>query len=233
MSNFGKCAQCGLKNRICLQPDGSGPAFCSTKLYSEVVKQATAEYDKNDIGNFARMAALQEAECYIDRETRPAYKFPVKPRLQEIIEFSRKMGYKRLGVAFCMGLKKEAAIFCKILEAHGFEVVSVICKVGGNDKTVIGLPEEGKIWAGCFESMCNPVAQAKILNEAGTEFNILLGLCVGHDSLFIKYSEAMVTIFAVKDRLLGHNPLAAIYNFDSYYERFAIDRLKDVETKTK
>ena len=70
--------------------------------------------------------------------------------------------------------------------------------------------------------MCNPIAQAKILNHAQTDFNILLGLCVGHDSLFMKYSKAMVTVFAVKDRLLGHNPLAALYTSHSYYDRFLV-----------
>ena len=66
--------------------------------------------------------------------------------------------------------------------------------------------------------MCNPIGQAMFLNEAKTDFNIILGLCVGHDSLFIKYSEAPVTVFAVKDRVLGHNPLAAIYQAESYYK---------------
>ena len=65
--------------------------------------------------------------------------------------------------------------------------------------------------------MCNPVLQAFVANEAGTEFNILLGLCVGHDSLFFKHAKAIGTVLAAKDRLLGHNPLAAIYQYDSYY----------------
>jgi uncharacterized metal-binding protein len=67
--------------------------------------------------------------------------------------------------------------------------------------------------------MCNPVAQAMILNDAGVHFNILLGLCVGHDSLFFKYADAPVTVLAVKDRVTGHNPLAAVYLMDSYYSR--------------
>ena len=48
-----------------------------------------------------------------------------------------------------------------------------------------------------------------------TDFNLMLGLCVGHDSMFLKYSEALVSVIAVKDRLLGHNPLAALYS--GYY----------------
>ena len=67
--------------------------------------------------------------------------------------------------------------------------------------------------------MCNPIGQAKLLNSAQTQLNILLGLCVGHDSLFIKYSEAPVTVLAVKDRVTGHNPLAPLYLHQSYYKK--------------
>lgn len=231
MSEFGKCAWCHLPQKICRTPAGSHPAFCSTVLYTEPLRQAAAEYEKPDVKEFARQASIQEGQCYIDRHAEPHYRYPVKPRVQEIIEFCRKMGYQKLGLAFCGGLHREAAIFGKILENHGFTVVSVVCKVGGVDKSCIGVTDGEKVRPGAHESMCNPIAQAKILNAAGTDFNILLGLCVGHDSLFIKYSQAMVTVFAVKDRVLGHNPLAAIYNFESYYERFQQDRLKELTVK--
>lgn len=59
--------------------------------------------------------------------------------------------------------------------------------------------------------MCNPIAQARLLNKAETDLKIILGLCVGHDSLFLSYAEAPVTVLAVKDRVLAHNPLGAIY----------------------
>jgi uncharacterized metal-binding protein len=65
--------------------------------------------------------------------------------------------------------------------------------------------------------MCNPIFQAYVVNDAGTDFNVLLGLCVGHDSLFFKYTEAPTTVLAVKDRVTGHNPLAAVYLSESYY----------------
>jgi len=55
------------------------------------------------------------------------------------------------------------------------------------------------------------------LNDVKTELNILLGLCVGHDTIFLEFSEAPCTILAVKDRVLAHNPLAAIYDINSYY----------------
>lgn len=233
MKDNGKCSRCAEKNKICKEEGGKGPTFCSTKLNPDSIAKATIEYDKSEIKSFAQNASIQEASCYIDRGDVPAYRFPVKPRVQEIIEFARKMEYHRLGVAFCNGLHQEATIFCKILEDHGFDVVSVICKVGGIDKSTIGLQDHDKVQLGGYEPMCNPIAQAEILNAAETDFNILLGLCVGHDSLFMKYSKAMVTVFAVKDRVLGHNPLAAIYNYNSYYERFKQDRIKELEVKNR
>lgn len=227
----GRCALCKISKRICRVKDGDKPAFCSTALYPDALKKAAKEYGNPESREFARQASIQEGEGYIDRGCSDHYRFPIKPRVQEIIEFARKMGYRRLGVAFCTGLHQEADVFCRICETHGFEVVSVVCKVGGVEKEFIGIEECQKVRIGQHETMCNPIAQAEVLNEAKTDFNILLGLCVGHDSLFIKYSKAMVTVFAVKDRLLGHNPLAAIYNYNSYYERFKQDRLKDVDIK--
>ena len=82
----------------------------------------------------------------------------------------------------------------------------------------VGIEEEQKIGGpGTWQSMCNPIVQAEVLNREKEDFNVLVGLCVGHDSLVIKYLEAPITVLAVKDRLMGHNPLAAVYNMGSYY----------------
>ena len=141
------------------------------------------------------------------------------PRLKETVEFCKRMGYRKLGLAFCKGLRKEARIVADLLRAHGFEVVSVICKTGGISKEEVGIPEEVKIHPGEFEAMCNPIAQAKLLNEQHTEFNIEVGLCVGHDSMFYKYSDAMVTTLVAKDRVLAHNPCGAIYCAEGYFKK--------------
>ena len=106
---------------------------------------------------------------------------------------------------------------------------AVACKAGALPKEVLGLGDADKVSAGEFESMCNPIGQARLLAEAGTELNVLLGLCVGHDSLFFKHSVAPVTVLAAKDRVLGHNPLAAIYQADGYYH----DRLFPAEGKDR
>ncbi|MBW2056505.1 MAG: DUF1847 domain-containing protein [Deltaproteobacteria bacterium] len=213
------CSKCSVENRICESELGRGPAFCPTLNRHAVVERANREYEKPEIREFARQASIQEGECYINRGVDPYVLHPVKPRIQETCEFAKKMGFKRIGIAFCSGLHHEASILTRILEAQGFEVVSVVCKTGRTPKETIGIKEEEKIEIGKFESMCSPIAQAMILNHEKTDFNILLGLCVGHDSLFLKYAEAFSTVLIVKDRVLGHNPAAALYTTDSYYAR--------------
>ena len=84
------------------------------------------------------------------------------------------------------------------------------CKNGSIPKEDIGLTDAQKVKPGKFEALCNPVAQGEMLNEHGCEFNVVLGLCIGHDSLFFKYSKALSTVLVAKDRVLGHNPVAAL-----------------------
>ena len=115
------------------------------------------------------------------------------PRLREVVEFSRRMGYTRLGLAFCAGLHQEAEVVDRVLRRNGFQVASVICKTGSIPKDQVGVPPEYRVRPGTYEVMCNPIAQAELLNRAETQFNICLGLCVGHDSLFYRYSQAPVT----------------------------------------
>ncbi len=193
------------------------PNFCPMKLMPDVIEKALSEYDKPDVGEFARQASLQEFECY---EQTPEGRRTKNPRILELIQFAHKCGYKKLGLAFCGGLAKEGRMLTEILENNGFEVVSVKCKVGGIPKERIGMKPEEKI-AGPdkYESMCNPIAQAEILNEENVDLAVMLGLCIGHDTLFIKYCRVPMTIIAVKDRVTGHNPLAALYLSDSYYAR--------------
>ena len=194
-------------------PLDKAPNFCPMINMTDVIQRAMTEYDKPEVKEFARLASVQEGSCYAFRDAKPFVIIPTKSRIEELIEFSQRMGYKRLGLAFCGALIHEAAILSEILEKHGFEMVSVSCKVGGVPKERIGVKDEEKIRIGEFESMCNPITQARILNRAKTDFNIMLGLCIGHDSLFLKYVEGLTTVFAVKDRVTGHNPLAALYTY--------------------
>lgn len=124
-------------------------------------------------------------------------------RLEEIIEFAKRAGYTKLGVAFCVSMAKEAAIIVSILE-NFFKVDSVCCKVAGLNKDEHGI---AKINKNKFEVACNPIGQAQILNRAKTDLNIQVGLCIGHDILFQQYAEAPVTVLVVKDRVQKHNPM--------------------------
>ena len=116
-------------------------------------------------------------------------------------------------------MTNEAKCFSDILRHHGFDIISVLCKNGSIEKSYIGIGDENKIEGQCDEIMCNPIGQALLLNEHNTDFNVILGLCVGHDTLVMKYLKAPMTTLAVKDRVTGHNPLVALYLSDSYYKR--------------
>jgi len=140
-------------------------------------------------------------------------------RAEEIVAFANRLGAKKIGLAMCVGLAEEARIFSKVLRVNGLEPFAVLCKAGAVDKVEIGIEEELKLKPGAHESLCNPVLQARLMNEHGTDLNVIIGLCVGHDSLFTKHSDAPVTTLIVKDRVLGHNPAAALYTSGSYYKR--------------
>ncbi len=193
------------------------PDFCPMKLMPEVIEKAISEYDKPEVKEFARLASLQEFECY---ENLPDGRRTKNPRILELIQFAQKCGYKKLGIAFCGGLANEARLLTDVLENKGFEVVSVRCKVGATPKERIGIKPEEKIRGpDNWESMCNPITQAEVMNAEKVDLAIMLGLCIGHDTLFIKYCRVPMTVIAVKDRVTGHNPLAALYLANSYYGR--------------
>jgi len=217
---YAQCARCPYKpaDRLCRNENGKAPDFCPTKNEPELCAESLAEYGrKPEVKEFARQASIQEGEGYLNRDLGYGKVRAAKTRIEEIIEFAGRMQYKRLGLAFCLGLRNEAKVVESLFVSRGFQVVSSVCKVGRSDKALIDVTREQQIDTQACEAMCNPILQAMVLNDQNTEFNILLGLCVGHDSLFLSYAKAPCTILAVKDRMLGHNPLAAIYNIDSYY----------------
>ncbi|HJC47346.1 MAG TPA: DUF1847 domain-containing protein [Candidatus Lachnoclostridium pullistercoris] len=199
------CAKCGVHACRTGEKDRL-PKNCPIRR-EELLEEAMEEYGKTPVKEFYITASAMEALGYCQWV-----------RLKETVELCLRMNYKKIGLAFCSGLSREAKVVASVLESHGLEVVSVICKSGGLDKTKAGLEETQKIHPGEFEPMCNPVFQAKLLNEQKTEFNIALGLCVGHDSLFYRYSDAMVTTLVAKDRVLAHNPVGAIYCAEGYYK---------------
>ena len=212
-----QCAKCPYdrKLRICNNPDGKYPPFCATVNGSEAIEEAKQIYLQEDTHTFALEAARQEgtASAVVNGASRQ-----VKPRIVETVELCKRMGYHHIGLAFCGGLIKEARVVNKILETNGFKVTSVMCKAGCVDKGYLGITDAEKKKGPGHESMCNNITQALVMNMAETEFNIVLGLCVGHDSLFMQYSNAPCTVLAAKDRVTGNNPLQPIYLYDSYFD---------------
>jgi uncharacterized metal-binding protein len=202
------CAVCHVQ--ACSEEPGSKryPRFCPMSYESQTLTEARAAYASQETRELAQAAARTEAAGYCE-----------ETRVEEVMSFACRLGISRLGIASCIGLIREARLLHEILEANGFEVFSVCCKVGSIPKEEIGLTDGEKIRPGQFEALCNPVGQAKLLNEAGTGLNVVVGLCVGHDSLFFRHSEAPVTVLVAKDRVTGHNPAAALYTSHSYYRQ--------------
>ena len=213
------CAKC--PSPVCnTRAFAEGPENCPLKLKPDVIKRATETCLGEDFLKFAYLASKQEGSGYLRAPHAPKGPSPIKSRLEEVMEFAQRMGYKRLGVAYCGGVQFEAGMLVPILESKGFEVVSACCKCGSVSKAALGLEEWEQIaGVGQFEAMCHPIAQAEILNSYNTDFNIMLCLCVGHDSLFLKHSKAPCTVLATKDRVYGHAPLMALYQSRSYHRR--------------
>jgi uncharacterized metal-binding protein len=208
-----RCTLCGAR-ACCDEPGASTPPdFCamSADLESaagQALQRARAAYDEPETRKLALAAAQTEADRY-----------PLETRVEEVMSFARRIGVSHLGIASCVGLIREARLAQEIFEGHGFKVDAVCCKVGSIPKEEVGLADAEKIHPGQFEALCSPIGQAMLLNEAGTGLNVLIGLCVGHDSLFFRHSEAPVTVLVAKDRVTGHNPAAVLYTSRSYYSR--------------
>jgi uncharacterized metal-binding protein len=199
------CSECGQLH--CYRRNKKYPDFCLTEATSQQQLEATVDTyrGESEDARVARAAAEVEGLYYCQIS-----------RVEEIVAFSRRIGAKRIGIASCLGLIEETRIFTKVLRAAELEPFTVLCKVGSVDKTDIGIANELKIQCDSFEACCNPILQAQLLNQENTDLNVIMGLCVGHDSLFIKHSEALVTTLVTKDRVTGHNPAATLYTSKTY-----------------
>lgn len=198
------CVDCGTQN--CKFKNRTYPEFCLTiHLEDSDMEWALERYEEGRNKEIMIASAEVEYEGYCQWT-----------RVQEIMEFARKINARKIGIANCIGLINEARIFARILRANGFEVYSVICKVAGKPKSSVGIPA---VCENIGAAMCNPILQARLLNNAQTDLNVVIGLCVGHDSLFYKYSDAYVTTLVTKDRVTGNNPAAALYTAQSYYKK--------------
>lgn len=131
----------------------------------------------------------------------------LRTRVEELVAFARARGVRRVGVAFCVSLIREAQELGRRLAAEGLEASLVCCRVGAIDYAEIGLP---KAHPDRFTAICNPVGQAKLLNAAHVGLVAQVGLCLGHDLVLQEECDAPVTTLVVKDRALDHHPVRAL-----------------------
>ncbi len=222
------CADCSAVQRkkgttFCWSEPASAPpapGACPTRHHDATVAETLPGYlDGSADARLARVAATVEGLCY--EKAGDGAVHARWTRVEDTIAFAKLMGWRKVGIATCIGLLDESARLADILEAQGLEPVSVCCKVGSVDKERLGVTDREKVRPGTYEPACNPVAQARILNDVGTDMNVVVGLCVGHDMLFSKHSRAPVTTLVVKDRVTGHNPAAVLYGQNFYYRRLA------------
>ena len=209
------CHQCNSINFCILGKPNKNMQNCPMIVSSEIEKEALNLYKSDDfIKKTTKIASIVEASGYIQW-----------PRLKDTIEFSKWMDLNKIGLAFCVGLRREAKRAAEILNKYGFEVCSVCCKTGSLKKTELEVPKEYTIISKTGYPLgfisCNPVAQALLLNNAQTDLNLIIGLCVGHDITFTQLSNAPVSTLIAKDRSNPHNPAAVLYTpyGDSYFTK--------------
>jgi len=192
------CLEC--TNRVCL--DGK-----------------TCEKSIGDIG--CQLAPNSELLHMLDAATDIACeKERTLCRLSELIYFCLEMQYKRLGISYCVDLEEPTEILVRVLRRF-FTVYPVCCRVGGFIQTNPLYPESQKDKKNSIKDIsCNPWGQAQILNRLGTDLNVMVGLCMGADCVFMQGSLAPATGLFIKDKSLANNPIGAIYS--EYYLKEAV-----------
>jgi len=127
-------------------------------------------------------------------------------RLQEMIEFSKSMNFNRIGLAYCYGMERDAALIAGIFRESGFKTYPVSCTTGGFKQSEVNHNSQ------IDKVSCNPLAQAEQINIQNVDFTITMGLCLGHDILFQKHIQSYTSTLLVKDRIHNHNPIEALNN---------------------
>ena len=203
-----KTISCICTKQGCWKGRDSGiPEYCEANNYIQELEKATGEYG--------------------DPETREIYKAAsvvgqnndgMTPRIKEALLFAKQLKLDRIGFAACLSMEREMPVVKELFEREGFDVFIVSCQIGRVNAESRGAPEVKD----CTRSLCNPIAQAEILNASGTKLNFIVALCMGHDILFTKYSKAPVSTLIVKDRVTGNNPAAAIYGWHRRKDLFGV-----------
>jgi len=172
------------------------PVACPTRTRGEIASDAAPYLEPG------RQALMRVADATPFTEERQ-----LRSRVEELVAFARARGVSRIGVAFCVSLTREAQRLGEILVQAGLEAELVCCRVGAIDYDEVDLP---KAHPGRPAAICNPVGQARLLNQAQVGLVAQVGLCLGHDLILQEECEAPVTTLVVKDRTLDHHPVQAL-----------------------
>ncbi|MDJ0986564.1 MAG: DUF1847 domain-containing protein [Desulfobacterales bacterium] len=205
---------CLCKKMGCWRGDDKGiPSYCQANHYLKEIERADKAYAAPEVVD------IYSAACVVGKKN-DGY----RPRIEEALDFVKEMKFSKVGFAACVAFGAELALIRRLFEKDGIEVFSAGCQIGRSSATDRGLPH---LEAYPDNSTCHPIAQAEILNKVKTQINFIIGLCMGHDILFTRYSKAPVSTLIVKDRLLGNNPAAAIYGWHARRSLFKIRRSDD------
>jgi uncharacterized metal-binding protein len=189
------CATC--TKTSCFRGDLEGmPKTCPTRTDADVATDASPYRDE------ARAAVMHAADATPFSEDGSK-----RNRVEELVHFAQARGMRRVGIAFCVTLIKESQELARQLETAGLESELVCCRVGAIDYAEIGLP---KAHPDRFAAICNPVAQARLLNRRRVDLVAQVGLCIGHDLILQQHCDAPVTTLVVKDRVFDHHPIMAL-----------------------
>jgi uncharacterized metal-binding protein len=204
---------CVCKRMGCWLGDEDGiPDYCQANEYLEEITKAQKEYAKPEVVETYRAACIAGAK-----------NDGMRPRIEEALDFAKALGLSRIGFAACVAFGNELDVLVKLFTGEGFQVFCASCQIGRVSAEARDLPELSDY----VNATCNPIAQAGILNRERTELNFIVGLCMGHDILFTRYSRAPVSTLIVKDRVTGNNPAAALYGWHARRALFGISRSED------
>lgn len=201
-----QCVKCTILRCSSKEKNKKAPESCPTEKYSDLVRETIEKYKLPE--NQAVIQGWLGLMSKVLNPEKPKEKWSWT-RVDEIMEYAKIRGMKRLGIATCYALMSESKFLSEIFESNGFDVVSISCLCGEVNPQELGMP--GNIF-------CNPILQAEVLNHEKTDLNIMVGLCVGHDILFLRHCKAETTPLVVKDRSLGHNPVAALYQSQGFFK---------------
>ena len=190
------CIDCAMNT--CEERDAQHPKFCPTNDFAltdhpQLQQQIADEQNRRIIDAAAYSAHVGHREKL--------------NHLEETIVFARRFGARKIGIAACISLAEEARNAAKVLRAQGFDVVGAICKVGSITFGQLDVPCDER---GPEAVLCNPLYQAQLLNEEATDLNVVIGLCAGHDALFMKHADAPCTVLTAKDFKFDHCSIRAL-----------------------